>query len=1171
MKKLISICLLIAMIVSILPAMVWATEDTGFALYQIQVQNGVCSIRGRLPQAAETLVRLSAEGASTLQKDAQTGEDECFELEFPITYGAYNMTLSSTNGEKLEFSLDFSGLAGLFTNNAGYQIKDVSFIKDAVLLNGSHANAVNKDVALRIMNPTLSLEEGLKGIAATKGNEKGEFSFRFKIAPGEYQLYLWAGDAYTVSVPFAVGEAIALLDAEQSMVERLNTKLTHYVEILDGLLAECEDAGITTDYETAYREIINKFITYAANEVALGDTSNLTRYDTELTKLYDEAKENLKSYINKEKTPYAVPRFKLNDSLTFDGSVMYADMDINGTTENRPVFLTGWGHFNTPILEADLMDKLGMNITQTEVNMNEYLSPIKGDGWELVVNNNCDGYIGTTTEEAVSGDYSIKLSKSTAEQDRTYRLIKQEIAVKPNTTYVLGFKSKAKGIVSESSAWVDFAVNDWGKNRFAISNSNDWVNHEYEIRTGTSDPIYKILIFLGDIVDAAYIDDLYLKEKGTDINLAVNGNFDTEKPMNDIEKGLAEFGCYVKWDKLAELEERIRWAEQNNLMIDFPLGSAFIPDYVLATDPEMTAASAYFLPYALDNEKVRTVLDLFAQLMAPYVNDSKAINSICLTNEPKVYANANDHYKPLWHQYLKDKYGTVTAMNQALGTSYTAFQDVGWPDGWIGYYRGPLYYEYIRFNDSILADFHTYLAETIKKYSPDVKVYAKYIGYFMEDYWNQFIRGTDYEPMADLMDINGCDGVSTFGTDFTLLNRMGWYDLMRSMEDKPVWDTEHHTFPDGGITVTGDIVGDYLTADLWNGAIHGRNTSILWLWEDVRTTNAFNNTDADKRPEMVAAATKTNFDLNRLSHEVTALQQAEAKVGILYSRTSLVHNENHAVSAVDAYEATLMSGQRVRFVTDSNPETMSNYELLIVPDATHVQKKTLDSVKAYMEAGGKVLLLGENALKYDEHAKAADATVVNYIRSHADTASTVKGKIQAMNLTEVQLMDTRTGRAPENIEWSYTEYKDKYLLHVMNYDMEYTGLLTVSHNGEAVTGMKDLRSGKEYAEILEVKPYQPMLIAFEKYPLDMVDANGVTIEKNINEIKPGIIRCNAQTKGTLILALYHDDVLVKASIGSGRIEVPELTSGSWRLMAADWDMETLNPLAVSKNITMEVE
>lgn len=1171
MKKLISICLLIAMIVSILPAMVWATEDTGFELYQIQVQNGVCSLRGRLPKAANVLVRLSTDGAGTLTKDTQTGEDECFELKFPVTYGAYDMTLSATNGEKLEFSLDLTGLAGLFTNNAGYQIKDVSFIKDAVLLNGSHNNAINKDVALRIMNPTLSLEEGLKGIAATKGNENGEFSFRFKIAPGEYQLYLWAGDAYTISVPFAVDETITLLDEEQTPAQRLNTKLAHYVEILDGLLAECEDAGISNDYETAYREIINKFITYVANEAALGDTSNLERYDIELTKIFTEARDNLEGYLNKDKTPYAVPRFKLNDSLTFDGSVMYADMDVNGSTENRPVFLTGWGFFNTPILEADLMDKLGMNITQTEVNMNEYLSPIRGGGWNLVVYNSCDGYIGTTTEEKTSGSYAMKLSKSTPAEGRLYRIINQEVAVKPNTTYVLGFKSKAKGIVSDNSVWVDFAVNDWGKNRFAISNSNDWVNHEYEIRTGTSDPIYKILIYLCDTVDAAYIDDLYLKEKGTDINLAVNGNFDTEKPMNDIEKGLAEFGCYVKWDKLAELEERIRWAEQNNMMIDFPLGSAFIPDYVLATDPEMTAASAYFLPYALDNEKVRTVLDLFAQLMEPYVNDSKAINSICLTNEPKVYANANDHYKPLWHQYLKDKYGTVTAMNQALGTGYTAFQDVGWPDGWIGYYRGPLYYEYIRFNDSILADFHTYLAETIKKYSPDVKVYAKYIGYFSENYWNQFIRGTDYEPMADLMDINGCDAVSTFGTDFTLLNRMGWYDLMRSMADKPVWDTEHHTFPDGGITVTGDIVGDYLTSDLWNGAIHGRNTSILWLWEDVRTTGAFNNTDADKRPEMVAAATKTNFDLNRLSHEVTALQQAEAKVGILYSRTSLVYDEGHATSVVDAYESALFNGQSVRFVTDSNPETMNKYDLLIVPGATYVKKETLDHVKAYIEGGGEVLLLGRNVLKHDEHRKAASASTVNYIYQNADTTHTVGEKIQAMGLTEIQLLDSATGKTPELIEWSYTEYEDKYLVHIMNYDMENAVSLNLLHHGTEISGMTDLRTGRTYGEVLEVNPYQPMLIAVERYSLDLVNANGTVLEKNIKTIKSGVIQCNAQTEGTLILALYHDDALVKVSIDSGRIEIPELTSGKWRLMAADWDMETLTPLAVNKNITLEVE
>jgi len=46
--------------------------------------------------------------------------------------------------------------------------------------------------------------------------------------------------------------------------------------------------------------------------------------------------------------------------------------------------------------------------------------------------------------------------------------------------------------------------------------------------------------------------------------------------------------------------------------------------------------------------------------------------------------------------------------------------------------------------------------------------------------------------------------------------------------------------------------------------------------------------------------------------------------------------------------------------------------------------------------------------------------------------------------------------------------------------------------------------------------------------------------------------------------------LLKASLESGILEVPELTEGTYRLMATDWDMETLKPLIECRNITLEV-
>jgi len=123
--------------------------------------------------------------------------------------------------------------------------------------------------------------------------------------------------------------------------------------------------------------------------------------------------------------------------------------------------------------------------------------------------------------------------------------------------------------------------------------------------------------------------------------------------------------------------------------------------------------------------------------------------------------------------------------------------------------------------------------------------------------------------------------------------------------------------------------------------------------------------------------------------------------------------------------------------------------------------------------------------------------------------------------------------------------------------------------GQEMSGLYELRHGVQ-EDVLEVKPFEPLLVACDIFTFDLLDQNGSVIEKNISTIKSGTIACRGNAEGTLILALYKDGTLLKASLESGILEVPELTEGTYRLMATDWDMETLKPLIECRNITLEV-
>ena len=84
---------------------------------------------------------------------------------------------------------------------------------------------------------------------------------------------------------------------------------------------------------------------------------------------------------------------------------------------------------------------------------------------------------------------------------------------------------------------------------------------------------------------------------------------------------------------------------------------------------------------------------------------------------------------------------------------------------------------------------------------------------------------------------------------------------------------------------------------------------------------------------------------------------------------------------------------------------------------------------------------------------------------------------------------------------------------------------------------------------------------------DLVDENGNVIESDISKVKSGKIRyTSSETLGTVLLALYKNDVLLEIST-NGFINVGQLTTGSdYRIMAAVWDFESLKPIVPCREI-----
>ena len=177
--------------------------------------------------------------------------------------------------------------------------------------------------------------------------------------------------------------------------------------------------------------------------------------------------------------------------------------------------------------------------------------------------------------------------------------------------------------------------------------------------------------------------------------------------------------------------------------------------------------------------------------------------------------------------------------------------------------------------------------------------------------------------------------------------------------------------------------------------------------------------------------------------------------------------------------------------------------------------------------------------------------------------------MDTLGLSEVELIDTATGKYPVGVEWIYTKQGNNYLVNIMNYDEDTAVSIKVYLNGVEVTGATELRSGQTMTDFT-AKPMSPILLSFGDNTFELVDSAGNVIQSNLTELKGGSIRCNLPVSGTMILAIYKDDALVDVALRKNTIAFTPTGVGSYRLMAMDWNLETMKPLRESKSIRMEV-
>jgi hypothetical protein len=440
----------------------------------------------------------------------------------------------------------------------------------------------------------------------------------------------------------------------------------------------------------------------------------------------------------------------------------------------------------------------------------------------------------------------------------------------------------------------------------------------------------------------------------------------------------------------------------------------------------------------------------------------------------------------MWQKYLADTHGNIEALNQIYSTRYSGFDTVPMAKR---IEASPQFYDWMIFNETVFGDWHQWLAEIVHLTAPDIPVHAKMMDAPLSPsgYKPSLTWGIDAERFAQFTQLNGNDSYNLlFNSGGGIVSKMRWYDFLLSLKKRPIYNSEDHVIEDR----SGNYIPQqamHVRADIWQGAVHGRTASTIWVWERTHDKNSDFAGSILHRPDVVSAVGKTNLDLNRLAYEVTALQNEPARIAILYSNPAKIYDGTYMENVSKVYENIIFNGLKPGFITEKQlaQGELGSYRIIVVPAAIHVMHGTLSAIKEFIDRGGKTLVIGDNSLSrdfYDRDISNADRSFImkNSVvlrENSSEIINVIREILRETGLQKVMLMDNAANSPVYGVEWLSVEYNGKLLTNVCNYEWGDSKSVSIFINGRQAGSAFDLITGVVLnGGNIKLAPFTPVLL-----------------------------------------------------------------------------------------------
>ena len=581
-----------------------------------------------------------------------------------------------------------------------------------------------------------------------------------------------------------------------------------------------------------------------------------------------------------------------------------------------------------------------------------------------------------------------------------------------------------------------------------------------------------------------------------------------------------------------KLLKRLDDAQKNNIAVNLHIHiMGFISAPIIEDYPDYKESSAWyhhFMPFTPTHPMVQKQAEAAYAEVTKIIDRYDCVKGICLLNEPTLQLYDKKYYTQGWVEYLKRTYNNdLDKMNVVYDSNYLSFEDVNMPKD---VSLTPLYHDYRMYCEEIFTEFVSNLVTEFRKYSDlpiSVKIMQQTRTYQGDNYTKRF--NTVYEKFHQYMDINGCDAFYKYDdSSLTLQAKMEWYDYLTSIKKVPVANTEEHWASDART----DKKNDYskfsvnaIEASGWQGMMHGAAIQDLWIFSGNDRSRGISGMSANEMegyyvsdvmliPEAMRKAGRLALDAMRLSDEIYAIQEAERDVGILWSNTTWSYNTKFLNALYKTYTGSVYNGQKVNFVTESTLDQMKDCKIMIIPGCTNVTYEVVKALKEYVDSGARLVIIGENAINYDDHNQPFDKDEIDYIKSKAlivpcdlSTSTSIFeapenlndilfGEYKKLGLMDVVVIDKSTGEIAKNVEWIKTNYNGKKLISIFNYDYKYEPDIEIYIDGEKIDRISDIKNLETYEGEFKLESYKPYLI--------VEDISGFTDLSNVPWAKESI-------------------------------------------------------------------